>query len=282
MSLSALVARLEHATVLDRVADPVRKATQRVLPPGAVRDALHGVWLGHPVHPPAVQLPLGAFIGTAIIDLLPGPHRETEVLLGVGVAATLPAVLAGAADLSESHEQQQRVGVVHAAANVVAVSLYSAALVARRRNRGGKALGYAGLAVATLGGFLGGHLSQRQATGANHAEEFPHLVAPGWQELCGIDDLPEGQPRRLLLDTAAVLALRQDGQVWVLSDRCSHFSGPLHQGEFSDGCVTCPWHGSRFRLDDGAVVRGPATAPQPAFDVRVEGGRVLVCLPGAG
>jgi Rieske [2Fe-2S] domain len=63
---------------------------------------------------------------------------------------------------------------------------------------------------------------------------------------------------------------------------CSHLSAPLSDGEFADGCVTCPWHGSMFRLADGSVARGPATAPQPTFRTRVRDGILQVCLPGAG
>lgn len=61
--------------------------------------------------------------------------------------------------------------------------------------------------------------------------------------------------------------------VRVLTDRCAHLGGPLHQGRVADvagaACVTCPWHGSTFRLSDGAVRHGPSTARQPAFEARV-------------
>ncbi len=76
-----------------------------------------------------------------------------------------------------------------------------------------------------------------------------------------------------------LLVLRRGGTVNVLSDRCSHLSGPLHEGELEDGCVVCPWHGSTFRLADGSVRRGPATAPVPAFDTRVSSGRVAGPAP---
>jgi nitrite reductase/ring-hydroxylating ferredoxin subunit len=59
-------------------------------------------------------------------------------------------------------------------------------------------------------------------------------------------------------------------------------SGPLSDGELADGCLTCPWHGSVFRIADGSVARGPATAPQPAFEVREIGGAIQICLSGAG
>ena len=58
--------------------------------------------------------------------------------------------------------------------------------------------------------------------------------------------------------------------------------GPLSDGDLSGGCVTCPWHGSIFRLADGSVARGPATAPQPVFDTWTRDGILQVCLPDAG
>ena len=166
---------------------------------------------------------------------------------------------------------------------------YTGSLIARARGdrRSGKLLGYLGLSVLGASGYLGGHLAFRQAVGANHAEEVPHLVAPGWHDLCAVDDLgPEGEGRLRMLGEGAnavpLLVVRRGGQIDVLSNRCSHLSGPLHEGyvDASAGCVTCPWHGSTFSLEDGSVRGGPATAPVHAFDVRVDGGRLLVRLSG--
>ena len=58
---------------------------------------------------------------------------------------------------------------------------------------------------------------------------------------------------------------------------CTHESRPPAEGRFADGCVTCPWHGSTFRLADGKVVRGPAAASQPVYETRVtDGGKIEV------
>lgn len=95
-------------------------------------------------------------------------------------------------------------------------------------------------------------------------------------------DLSEGKPVRRMLGEVPVVAVRAGGAIHVLAGRCSHMSGPLSDAELTDGCLTCPWHGSVFRVADGAVLRGPATAPQPAFDVRENNGAIQVCLPGAG
>lgn len=284
-SLSDLVVAIEEATVLDAVVTPVRTAVQKLLARDRrVADALHGVPLGHPLHPLLAQGALGAFVSAGVLDALPGPRISSRVLIATGLALVTPAVLSGYADWSAGHEQQQRVGIVHSSVNAAATALYVASLVTRGTR--GRALSFAGLGAVSLGGFLGGHLSYRQASGANHAEEVPHLVEPGWHDLGPIGELPlEGTAQRRLLDTTdtvPLLVARTGGVVRVLADRCSHLSGPLHQGEIADGCVTCPWHGTVFDLADGAVVHGPATSPQPAFATREVAGRLEVSLPNAG
>jgi nitrite reductase/ring-hydroxylating ferredoxin subunit/uncharacterized membrane protein len=275
------ISRLEDADQLDTTVAVGQRAA-RWIRPGRLRDALHGVWLGHPLHPLLVQLPVGMWLSASALDLLV-PRSETAArrLVAGGLAASAPAMAAGAVDWSEQHEQQMRVGVVHALANSLAVGLYGASLIARKPGTG-RSLRLAGLAAVGLGGILGGHISFRLAGGANHAEPIPHVVEPGWHHLAIWDDLPDGKPVRKMVGEVPVVAVRTGSQIHVLADRCSHMSGPLSDGELADGCLTCPWHGSVFRLADGSVARGPATAPQPAFQTRVVAGAVHVCLPGAG
>jgi nitrite reductase/ring-hydroxylating ferredoxin subunit len=131
---------------------------------------------------------------------------------------------------------------------------------------------------------LGGHIAFRQAAGPNKAEPVPRLLEDEWQSVGSVQDFPVGQAVRRQLGEVPVLVVHEvGGRLDVLADRCSHLSGPLSNGKVTDGCVECPWHGSVFRLADGANVRGPATAPQPSFQVRLDGsGTVQVRLPGAG
>ncbi len=287
MHPDVLLSRVESAAGVDRFVAPVERVVRSVLRPRVARDLLHGVWLGHPVHPTAVQVSLGSFVSASVLDALPGGDEAAPTaLVAVGLASVAPSLATGWADWTELHEQQKRVGLVHAAANATGVALYAASLASRltRRRTAGRALGWAGLAALSVGGYLGGHLSFRQAAGANHGEDVPHLVRPGWQDLCPLEDLPDGEPqRRVLGDDVALLVLRQGEQVSVLSNRCSHLSGPVHEGGLSDDgtCVVCPWHGSEFRVSDGSVRHGPAAAPLAAFEVQVQDGVVRVLLPGA-
>jgi len=276
---------LANQTSLDKPAGAYRDIIRKALPPGGVRDGLHGVWLGHPLHPVLVQLPMGAFISAVMLDWLPGEHRDADALLTAGLLATVPAIAAGAADYSEGHEEQQRVGLVHAAANTVATVLYLVSL--RQRRRGCRAAGRLsaslGLGVSTAAAALGGHMSYAMAMGANHAQGVPH-VAPGEStDLGPVTELVEREPVRKMVGTVPVLVVRDGDTVHVLADECAHADGPLHEGVIrscgtGELCVTCPWHGSVFRLSDGAVQHGPATAPQPVFDTSVVSGRVYATV----
>lgn len=272
------VSNLEDAKILDRLTEPAQRVA-RLLPPGPVRDALHGVWLGHALHPVLVQVPVGTWLSASLLDAWPGNETASRRLVLVGLAASVPAALAGTADWSEQHEQQMRVGVVHAIANTAAIALYAASAAIPAR---GRLLRLAGLTAATVGGFLGGHIAYRQSGGVNQAEPVPHLVEPGWHDLTSVAGLTDRKPVKRMLGDVPVVVIRDGADIHVLSDRCSHLSGPMSDGEYDDGCLTCPWHGSVFRVTDGGVARGPATAPQPVFRTRVTDGILQVCLPGAG
>ncbi|MEU3957751.1 Rieske (2Fe-2S) protein [Streptomyces achromogenes] len=253
----------------------------RALPLRGVRDLLHGRWLGHPVHPLLVQVPVGSWLSAAVLDLRPGRAREAGSLIAVGLAAAAPAALAGAVDWAGLHRRQQRVGLVHALANTAAVGLYAASLACRvkGRTKAGRGLGFLGLTAVATGGLLGGHLAYRQAAGANHAEEVPQVVSAGWHRIGSVTEFPAGRPARRAVDDVPVLVVHEaDGTVHALAERCSHLAGPLSEGTLDDGCVRCPWHGSVFRLSDGWNVHGPATSPQPVFDTRVVDGHLEVRL----
>jgi nitrite reductase/ring-hydroxylating ferredoxin subunit/uncharacterized membrane protein len=280
-----LAERIEHASGLDSATAAISGAVRSALDRSGTADLLHGVPLGQPAHPPLVRVPIGCWASAALLDLLPGTSRASQALIATGIAGTVPAAAAGLADWSTLHREQQRVGLVHAASGATATALFSASLLARAagRHRSGKLLSLGGLTAAAAGGYLGGHLAFRLGAGASHAEPVAHLAPLGWHDLCRVRDLPDGRPVRKSLGYLNLLVLRQGTSVSALADHCAHLGGPLHQGrlvsEGDDMCVVCPWHGSTFRITDGTVVHGPATARQPAFDTRITASGTLQVRP---
>jgi nitrite reductase/ring-hydroxylating ferredoxin subunit/uncharacterized membrane protein len=282
---STLTGKLEQAKALDPVADGVDRVVHTVLPRGRVKDALHGTWLGHALHPMLIAGPIGLWSSALLLDVTAGEDGEDGArrLVGAGVLATVPTAAAGLADWSElgMAMRPKRVGLVHAAANTTTLALMAASWLARRRgdHDRGRLLALAGAGGLAVGGYLGGHLSYAQGIGVNR--NFDEAKKPrDWTDVAAVTELGEGDRSRVEVAGQQVALVRTGGRLHAISAVCSHMAGPLEKGDLvSDGedtCLQCPWHGSRFRLADGSVARGPATTPQLAYDVRENAGRIEV------
>jgi nitrite reductase/ring-hydroxylating ferredoxin subunit len=283
--LRTILDRVESTRALDRIADPLQRVVTKVLK-GKVSDALHGVWLGHPLHPGLVPATVGAWLGAAALDLTGGEERAATILVAIGSTSAVPTAAAGVNDWASLSREQRRVGLVHATSNSLATSLYLWSLAARLRgrHRRGRLLGFVGLAVAGIGAYIGGHLSYRQAAATNQAEPWLRQLPDGWHEICREEDLDGRAPLVAHIGDVPVLAVRDGGgDVTVMIEHCGHETGPLGSGERVEiggaECVVCPWHGSAFRLSDGAVMRGPAANGQPLLQARIVDGRVLAAVP---
>jgi nitrite reductase/ring-hydroxylating ferredoxin subunit/DMSO/TMAO reductase YedYZ heme-binding membrane subunit len=118
-----------------------------------------------------------------------------------------------------------------------------------------------------------------------------HLVA-GWRERAGDRAAGGGGegwlkvgPPLLIPDRGARIvaapggeriAVFRDGvRIGALSNLCAHQNGPIGEGRIIDGCVTCPWHGYQYRLEDGCAPP-PFTEKLATYRVRVTNGVVEV------
>ena len=269
---------------LDRLAEPLSKAVRGAYeaagPAGAqAKNALHGVWLGHPLHPVFTDVPIGAWTTALALDSAAngdgGMRRAATFAIGVGLIGAAGAAVTGLTDWSETDGRSRRTGLLHGLLNITATTLFAAAFVRRRADSHsrGRALAWTGYAIAVGSAYLGGDLVYDQRIGVTHAavgepESFAD-VARG-------SDVPDGTMTRASAGDVDVLLARQQGRLCALAHPCAHMGGPLSEGTLKDGSVVCPWHGSEFALDDGHVINGPATQAQPCFAVREEGGRIEV------
>lgn len=288
--LEPLLSRIESAEALDAVAKPAGRAVRENLPRGPVKDALSGTWLGHALHPMLTDVVIGSFTSASLLDLLaPGDGTASERLIGLGLIAYLPTAAAGANDWADAEpvsDAVRRTGLLHAGANAVGAMLYAASRRARRRGarRTGVALGFAGMGVMAAGGYLGGHLTLNKGIGPDQT-----VFDPGptdWRPAADISGLVDRRPLRVVVDDTPVLLVRDGDQIFAIHDRCSHRGCSLSEGTLEGEEIICGCHGSRFDRRTGALRHGPATAAQPAFQVRVEDGRVevrrLAPAPGPG
>ena len=284
-----LIDAVEGAEALDAAGQAIGKQVRNAFGPGVVRDALSGTWLGHSLHPLLTDVVIGSWTSASILDFLgEGDSSAVDKLIGIGIAASAPTALTGTVDWADSEavdDRVRRMGLVHAASNVTALGLYGASLAARRRGDTGrgKLLGLAGLAVMSVGGFFGGHLSYARGVGVNQTAFDESGVPDEWTDAIGSDELPAGEAKSVVVGETPVMLVRHDDGLHALHDRCSHRGCSLaDMGEVEGEIVTCGCHGSQFDLRDGTLQRGPAATDQPVYEARESDGRIQVRLHSAG
>lgn len=248
------------------------------------RNFLHGTWLGHPLHPVITDVPLGAWTASTALDLYEistGDERFSpgaDVALKIGLVGAAGAAVAGFSDWHFTYEKPRRVGAMHALVNVAATACFVGSWMQRRNGnrRAGLTTSLAGYSLSILGAYLGGHLVYNERIGVNHApEELPKK----FKVVMPVKSLHEGKPQKAEVDGIDIVLVKRGDEIFAMADKCSHLGGPLSEGEFDGQTITCPWHYSRFDIEDGSILLGPATYKQPCFEVRVRAGKVEVRGP---
>lgn len=164
--------RLEDATVLDHVVRPLAPKIRTIFGSGSRGEVLRGEWLGHALHPLLTDVVMGTWTSATILDLVGGRGSRTAArrLVATGLLAAGPTAWTGWAEWSEAGSREQRVGLVHALTNGVAIGTYAASWNARRKGRHLKGAGLAlvGASVSGVGAYLGGHLAIARKVGSHH------------------------------------------------------------------------------------------------------------------
>ncbi len=268
--LEKTVGWLERSEGLDRWGHRVKPLVATLVGAGRRRDLLTGRRLGHPAHPMAVMAPMSCWLASILVDLtgVDRTGRTSRRLVQVGLAAAAPAAATGLADWLDTDEAEHRVGTAHALVNHAATATFALSLLVRGggHRRAGVGLGLVGGSLLGAAGYLGGHLAYRRGVGVDTT-----AFQSGPIDWSPLDLLRTPAGRKAVPAEAggvAMVAVHARGRLHVLEDRCTHRGGPLHEGDVDGDCIRCPWHGSRFDLATGAVASGPATAPQPVYEVR--------------
>lgn len=235
-----------------------------------LKDLLNGTWLGHPVHAALSDAPIGILTVVVVLDVL-GYPAAADVALVLGILSMIAAAVAGAADYTDTDGRARARATLHATLMVVSLVAFIVSLAIRADGPADRSvpvvLVIVGYVVLLAGGFVGGDLVfrfgnmvDRHAWRTGGAKWLP-LEVPG-------DDVPEGSPTKAKLGANTLVLIRSGDTIHALHDQCAHAGGPLSGGTVIDGCIECPWHGSRFRLADGRLRRGPALYDQPSYEVR--------------
>ena len=249
------------------------------------RNFLNGTWLGQPLHVVLKDVPIGAWTVAIIFDALEMINSRHEFALAadtsiaIGLAGAAGAAVTGVTDWSDVDPPARRLGLIHGLLNIGATTLFATSLILRKRKarskgRGVAALGYALMAYAA---HLGGKMVYEHRVGVDRTagQAFPEKFTAVLPE----SNLPENTPTRAMYQGAPILLVRRGERLFAMAETCSHFSGPLSEGKLDGDSIECPYHASRFALEDGRVLNGPAVHPQPCLEVRARNGVIEVRKP---
>lgn len=276
--LHRLLDRVEGSGAVDPLAERLSRTVTATTRRSGTKWLFNGTWLGHALHPVLTDFADGAWMACSFLDIF-GPRDAAPAarrLAGFGLLAAVPTALSGLAEWSETEGKERRVGLLHAGTSSAAFALYGCSYLARRRERhvAGVVLGVVGGVVAVIDGYVGGHLTLALGVGVGRTAflGFPEA----WTVAVDADALSHDRPVQACVAGSEIVLVSRGDAVFALADRCNYRGGQLHAGEVHDDGIVCPRDGCTFRLHDGAVLRGPASLPQPVLATRVNQGRIEV------
>jgi nitrite reductase/ring-hydroxylating ferredoxin subunit/uncharacterized membrane protein len=276
---------VESQTWLDKLGTPLQNWLLKLYgqpgqPNRRIKSVLNGTWLGHALHPVFTDIPIGAWSGTMLLDLTwlnndsDGIAHGADITMALGILGATAAAITGVTDWSDLEGMDRRVGLMHGLLNSSILMTNIGSLVFRLtgRRRAGIALSTVGYLATLFSAYLGGELSFAKGIGVNH--DAWEGGSDDYVAVMNVEDLAENKLTRVDAAGIPAVLLKQGTTIYAIGAVCTHLGGPLDEGTCEDGIVTCPWHGSRFRMSDGGVVNGPAVYAEPTFAVRVRNGKI--------
>jgi len=281
---------LKEVSALDSAAETVSRGIHNAVlkggePARQVADALHGKWLGHPLHPALTDFVVGAFAFGSLFNLVGGElnRKIAKSLITAGAITAVPTALAGATDFSTVPKRAMNTAAVHGLLNSTALVFYLMSLRNGNEEPSTSSRLWSTLGFGTMfvSAWLGGKMTYHYRVGVNKAErpEGPDE----WTAVLSANELTERQAKRVEFNGTSVLLYKREQRVYAIGAVCAHEGGPLDEGEFfekeAEGlCVECPWHQSVYAMEDGSVVHGPSTYEVAGYEARVRDGQVEIRL----
>ena len=252
-----------------------------------IRNFLNGTWLGEPLHVVLTDVPLGAWTVAIMFDALDLIRNRREfslaadTSLAIGLLGAAGAAVTGITDWSDVDPPARRLGLIHGLLNVGVTALFTTSLILRKRKlrTGGRVSAALGYGLLSLSAHLGGKMVYEQRVGVDRTagEVFPKDFVAVLAE----SKLADNMPTRASHNGVPILLVRRGQRIFAMAETCSHFSGSLSEGKLVGDTIVCPYHASRFALEDGRVLDGPAVHPQPCLEVRVRNSQIEVRKPPA-
>jgi nitrite reductase/ring-hydroxylating ferredoxin subunit/uncharacterized membrane protein len=252
----------------------------------------------HPLHPILVAFPIAFFVGTFLFDVAGIINADTSLhntayhIEAAGIIFALLAAVPGVIDYIYTvppNSSAKNRATTHGLINVSNVVLFTFVLFYRQSNHANiyiiTVLELIGIVLLSVAGWMGGTLVHRNQIGV----DIRYADAGKWKEqyidetsnnieVAEVDELKVDQMKLVhVKDKRIVIAKTEDGYV-AFDDRCTHKGGSLAGGAMICGTVQCPWHGSQFDVNTGALKAGPAKEGIKTYKVSQQGSKIFLSL----
>lgn len=252
---------------------------------------------GHPLHPILIVFPVAFFIGAFITDVLSALSGSTvywqfgEYLELGGIISALAAAIPGIIDFLYTVPPKSSAksrAAKHGLLNVTMLLLFISAFFFRGNEISLTTIAIEafGVILMSIAGWMGGTLVHRNQIGvdpryanAGKWKESYFNQTSGSIEVADLDELQSDQMKLLHFADKRVVLGRTDKGYVAFDDRCTHKGASLAGGAMIGGTVQCPWHGSQFDTESGALKAGPACNGISVYKVEEKNGKVYVKLP---
>ena len=266
----------------------LQKALDRALYAGGrpeaqqLRNFLNGTWLGEPLHAVLKDIPIGAWTSAMIFDALSLTRsgrafgRAADASIAIGLAGAACSAATGVTDWSDVNPPARHTGLIHGLLNIGATALFATSFILRKKKSraGGRFASALGYAVMAFAAHLGGKLVYEFRVGVDRTAGLP--LPQDFVAVLPESALADNKLTRAVHNGVAILLVRRGGRLFAMVETCSHFNGPLSEGKLVGDAIVCPYHYSRFALEDGRVLDGPAVHRQPCLETRVRAGQIEV------
>jgi nitrite reductase/ring-hydroxylating ferredoxin subunit/uncharacterized membrane protein len=206
-----------------------------------------------------------------VLDFI-GQPVGADVALLVGVLSIIAAAVTGLADYTDVDGTARLRATVHSTVMTIALVVFAISLAMRAGAPPDRTipivLSVVGFLLLSLGAAIGGDLVYLIGTHVNR-----HAWRGSGAKWIPLDlgehlDIPQGGPTKLRAGINQLVVIREGEKILALHETCAHAGGPLAEGAIVGDTIECPWHGSRYKLANGHVARGPAMYDQPAYELR--------------
>jgi glycine betaine catabolism B len=108
------------------------------------------------------------------------------------------------------------------------------------------------------------------------------VLSEDFVKVANAKDIQPSQMKEVEVNGENICVANVEGKFYAIGSICTHEGGPLADGTLEGYEVECPWHNSKFDVRTGEVISPPASEPEPAYEVKVDGDNILIKTQGKG